>query len=86
MSTRRMALQAGVAGPVAPRMEGLPVRTRVRKSSATSLPSSSSTLDLSLGARWRGFATVRNELGNCFGRMDEIERSLTGSSSAAPGG
>lgn len=56
------------------------------RSSAMSLPSSSPISPVSTGGRWRGFATVRNELASCFERMDSLERELIEKSSAARAG
>jgi hypothetical protein len=90
MKMQTAAVQA--EAPMAPAMDGLPVRrmrhaqTPERPSSATSSPYFFSTSGVSTAAPWRDFATVRNELGRCFANMDLIEAALIASSSAAPGG
>lgn len=82
-----MALQTGDPGPVAPRMEGLPVRmaaTEIEPSSTHS-PYSSSIWRRSMVERLKDSESIRIELANCSERLDRMWHELSGSSFAASG-
>lgn len=91
MAMRRMALQMGTRGPIAPRMDDLPVRrkTTARKPSVISLPLASPISDVQAGAFWRDYATTRKDFESTQSELDTLSasldlsfRELTGSSSA----